>query len=212
MTFRAIELVQGSVDWHKARAGVPTSSKLASIKSAKGFSDSALIKLAARLAAELASPDSDRYESDAMLLGIEHEKYVLDQLQREHGEKAWRGCVSFTTGAASCFICSPDAYFNSVSSCYEIKTRKPYIVFSHVLENANPREDEFQCKLNAYAVSHAFNTDVVPVLLTCCADNEKIKKVTKLTQFLHSEWEQALFVCMALIKLRDEALNALEFY
>lgn len=139
-----IDCVQGTEDWFKARAGIPTSSEFATVMaSGKGGGESKtrrtyMLKLAGEL---LTGEPMEQYTNNHMERGkvMEDEARDLYSFMKDVDPQRVGFIVNGPRG------CSPDSLIGA-AGMVEIKTQLPHLLIETLLKDDFPSEHKAQCQ------------------------------------------------------------------
>jgi hypothetical protein len=152
MPFEIVQCEQNSADWYRARLGIPTASKFATVMRAKGRGENGdsktrkeyLLKLAGEI---ITGEPMTNYVSAAMERGKEMEaeaRTCYAFMKDVDPERV--GFIRCATGAKGC---SPDSFVGS-GGMLEIKTAEPHILLEHIVKGHVPPEHIAQCQGNLW--------------------------------------------------------------
>jgi len=146
MTLQVFDFEQGTEEWFRARAGIPTASCFADImtKGKNGQPSKVRLTYLLKLAGEIVTGDlTERVMTRDLERGHIMEEEARDYYALATNAEPTR--VGFVRNGA--VGCSPDSLIGDVGML-EIKTAKPHILGALMLDDAFPDEHKAQCQGN----------------------------------------------------------------
>lgn len=138
----AVDVVQGSAEWHKFRIGIPTASNFDKIITTKGEPSKQAQKYMYQLAGERVSGiREEAYQNGNMERGIQMEKEAIEFYELVTGTKVEACGIGFCD-EMKLFAASPDGLVGE-DGCIEIKCPIMSTHVGYLLENKLPM-DYFQ--------------------------------------------------------------------